>query len=153
MADLPPAVRLLPMDPRDDWCRGRSVEEVQAEFFLGELPFPPRNGRWRYRSAGLRAAAGSVVLFQFGGRLIASAAYDHIEPYPEPDGEYGGAMHFDPESIRVFDPVGPELVRAVWPTFRRFGQAKHALDPAGWPEFARRLTGVRAPGDVAGRNG
>ena len=146
MADLPPAVRLLPMDPHDDWCRGRTIEQVQDGFFLGEFPFPPRAGRYRYRRAGLRAPAGAVVLFQVGGRLIASASYDHIEPYPEPDGEYGGAMHFDPASVRVFDPIGPELVREVWPTFRRFGQAKHALDPAAWPDFERRLRNVRRPG-------
>lgn len=146
MPPLPPAVRLLPMDPRDDWCRDRSVGDIQADFFLGELPFPPRSGRYGYRSAGLRAAAGSVVLFQFGGRLIASAVYDHIEPYPEPVGGCGGAMHFEPRSVRVFDPVGPEVVRAVWPTFVRFGQAKHALDPAGWPAFVEQLANVRGPG-------
>lgn len=145
MAALPPAVRLLPMDPRDEWCRGHPIEDIQADFFLGELPFPPRSGRYGYRTSGLRAAAGSVVLFQFAGRLIASAVYDHIEPYPEPVGDCGGAMHFLPDSIRVFDPVGPELVRAVWPTFVRFGQAKHALDPAGWPAFAQQLTNVRGP--------
>lgn len=141
-----PAVRLLPMDPDDEWCRGRPVEDIQEGFFLGELPYPPRCGRYRYVRAGLRAAAGSVVLFQFGGRLIARARYDHIEPYPEPVDGYGGAMWFVPASVRVFDPVGPEAVRAVWPAFKRFGQAKHALDPAGWPEFERMLTGVRGPG-------
>lgn len=143
---MPPAVRVLPMDPNDDWCRDRTVAEVQDGFFLGELPFPPRAGVYRYRRAGLRAPAGAVVLFQYGGRLIASAIFDHIEPYPAAVGEYGGAMHFVPASVRVFDPVGADGVRAAWPGFVRFGQAKHALDPAGWPAFERALTNVRGPG-------
>ena len=69
----PPVVRILPMDSQLEF-EGRSVEEVQQTFFLKELLGPERPpGKYWYREKGLNSDSGTTVLFQYDGRLIASA--------------------------------------------------------------------------------
>jgi hypothetical protein len=68
-----PDVRILPMDAQLEF-EGRSIEEVQQSFFLKELLGPERTpGTYWYRASALDAEAGTTVLFQYTGRLIASA--------------------------------------------------------------------------------
>lgn len=133
------------MSNREWWFRGRSVAEVQAIYFLQMLPCPPRNGRYRYRTAGLKAAPGTVVLFQYEARIIASAVFDRDERFDHPEGGYRGALWFEPASIRTFVPVGRDQLRAVWPEFRNFGHVKQVLSPARYPRFEKQLTNVAAP--------
>jgi hypothetical protein len=118
---------------------------VQEQFFLRELPSQRKNGRYRYRNSGLRGNRGDVVLFQYAGRIIASATLDRVERFERPDGAYQGALYFDVQSIRVFDPIGPDVVRGIWPKVKKFSQAKWKLDLKGFPALVRRLTGVEAP--------
>jgi hypothetical protein len=140
-----PAVRILPMSPNEKTFRGRSVEDVQYGFFLVELPAPERNGRYRYPTSGLSAEPGTAVLFQYDGRIIASAIFDRHERFERPEGGYKGALWFDVKSIRIFRPVGPDEVRAIWPEFRHFGHVKQYLDPTNYPAFEKQLVGVVAP--------
>jgi hypothetical protein len=140
-----PAVRILPMSPNEKTFRGRSLEDVQFGFFLQELPSPGRNGRYRYPTSGLRAEPGTVVLFQYAGSIIASAIFDRDERFDQPEGAYKGALWFDAKSIRIFQPVGRDDVRAIWPEFRNFGHVKQYLDPAKYPAFEKQLVGVAAP--------
>jgi hypothetical protein len=142
-----PAVRILPMSPNQKSFRGRSLEDVQQEFFLKELPSPPKNGRFRYPTSGLSAERGTMVLFQYEGRIIASAILDRKERFERPQHGYKGALWFDPKSIRTFQPVGPDEVRAIWPEFRRFGHVKQYLDPANYPAFEKQLIGVATPAE------
>jgi len=140
----PLVVQILPMAthvfPR------RSIADVQTQFFLGELATPPRNGRYEFRTSGLSAEAGKVVLFQFDRRIIASAEFVGSERFDEPEDGHAGALYFDPGSIRVFDPVGADVLAEVWPDqFPGFGQARSRLDGDRYPLFVARLTNVRAP--------
>jgi hypothetical protein len=133
------------MIPQDVF-EGDSAEDVQRNFFLGRLPGEPRRGRYLFRTSGLNAARGTVVLFQYESQVIASATLDRVERFEQPEhGTYWGALYFEIGSIRVFAPVGQERIRAIWPNFTRFNQAKHSLDPKSYPEFERSLTGVEAP--------
>ncbi len=66
MANLPPAIRILPMDPSE--FEGRTAEEVQTQYFLSELPSAVRDGKYYHREYGLDAEAGTVVLFQYDNR-------------------------------------------------------------------------------------
>src|SRR5262245_36270951 len=108
MRKTPPAVRILPMDSKEEpGFVGRTAEEIQHHFFLTELVRPGRPpGRYCYHKLGLRAEPGTVVLFQYGGKIIASAVLLSVEQFdaPEPGG-HAGAFHFDVQSIKVFDPV------------------------------------------------
>ena len=141
-----PAVRILPMDSQMEF-EGRSIGEVQQTFFLKELLRPERPpGKYHYREAGLNADTGTVVLFQYDGKLIASATLTDVERFETPEkGTYHGALYFEPNSIKVFDPIGPDVVAAIWPEFKAFSHVKWTLDPKGLAEFERRLTGVEKP--------
>lgn len=140
-----PAIRILPMSDQAKGFRGRSIEDVQQRCFLRDLP--ARNGRWRYRASGLNAVAGSVVLFQFKARIIASAVFLRDEPCARRTraGGYGGALHFDPDSFRTFDPLDADDMRKVWPSFTRFGHVKRYLNPTLYAKFRRRLKNVTMP--------
>ena len=148
MADTPPAVRVLPMSANEPTFRGLSIEDVQVRFILEELASPRRNGSYLYPYSGLSAPLGTVVLFQYIGRVVASARFVRNEKFAEPRDGYRGALWFEVDSIRVFDPVDADELRRAWPGFVGYGQAKHSLDPAGYAAFERRRTGVAAPSRV-----
>ena len=138
-----PAVRIWPMSDKLEGFRGRSIEDVQTRLFLRDLP--KCNGRWRYPRVGLNAAPGTVVLFQFRARIIASAVFLRDEKFDKPVGGGAGAIYFDPRSFRTFDPVDSDAMRKAWPAFRRFGHVKQWLNPTRYPQFTRRLNHVASP--------
>jgi hypothetical protein len=146
MSNSLPNVRILPMDSQLEFD-GRSIDDVQRSFFLKELQGvgrPP--GKYWYREAGLDAESGTVVLFQYEGKIIASATLVEVEKFKAAEGAtYKGALYFDPKSVRIFDPVGSNLVSAIWPEFKGFSRVKWSLEPKGYPAFEERLTGVESP--------
>src|SRR5262245_42050120 len=147
MRNIPPAVRILPMDSKEQLgFVGASIPEVQQQFFLNSLMrsvSPP--GRFHFHKNGLRAEPGTVVLFQFSGKIIASAVLTSVERFSEGEhGRLGGALQFDANSIRVFDPVDVATIRRIWPQVSRLGQAKWSLDPEFYEEFERQLTSVES---------
>jgi hypothetical protein len=146
MSTTPPAVRILPMDSQLEFD-GRSIEEVQQTFFLKELLGPERPpGKYWYRESGLNADSGTTVLFQYDGRLIASATLIEVERVETPEkGTYRGALYFDVNSIKVFDPIGPEAVTGIWPEFKGLSRVKWTLDPKRFAEFERELAGIERP--------
>lgn len=138
-----PAIRILPMSDKIPGFRHRSIEEVQAECFQKGLP--ARKGRYRYQTIGLNADPGTVVLFQFKARIIASGVFLRDEKFAKPRRGFGGLMHFDPKSFRTFDPLDVQAMRNVWPNFRAFGHVKQFLNPTLYPQFKRRLKHVKLP--------
>ena len=136
-----PAVRILPMSDRIKGFRGRSIEEVQQEVFLHWLP--ENNGRFRYQASGLNADPGTIVLFQFSARIIASAVFLRDEKFARPRRGYGGEMYFDVRSFRTFDPLDVAAMRKVWPSFHAFGHVKQCLNPTRYSLLNRRLKNVR----------
>jgi len=136
-----PAVRILPMTPGDS--HDYTIEEMQENYFLSDLP--KLSGRYRFKT-GLEAEKGSVVLFQYRASVVATAVYWRTERFEKPDRDgYVGVLCFDPDSIRVFDPIGSEAVHSVWPEFDRFSHVKHDLAPIGYREFRRMQVKVRVP--------
>ncbi|HEY1858914.1 MAG TPA: hypothetical protein VGG61_01085, partial [Gemmataceae bacterium] len=126
---------------------GCTIEEIQQQFFLHELARPQKQaGKFQYRKSGLRAEPGTVVLFQFAGKIIASAVITSVERFATPEiGGYEGAYYFDVNSIKIFDPVSPAFIAKIWPQVTRLGQAKWSLDPKHYAAFERKLTGVETP--------
>lgn len=146
MTTMPPAVRILPMDSQKEEFPNWSIEDVQARFFLVDMPSAPHPGRYQYRAHGLDADSGTAVLFQFASRIIAKAVLVRSERYEQPDGPYKGALWFDPDSIQVFKPVDADLVRKHWPEdFRGFSHVRWDLDPSHYPEFERELSETKSP--------
>lgn len=150
---VPPVVCILPMSAQEEFA-GWTTPQVQTQFFLGHrdrtetdfnLLHPAHPGRYRFRTRALNADPGTLVLFQFDARIIASAVLTRIERFEEPEGEFHGAMWFEPTSIRVFAPVPLETVRSVWPEVTQFGQMMRTLAAAPYLWFSHLLYGVAAP--------
>jgi hypothetical protein len=136
-----------------------SVGKLQRDFFLNDLPFSSDDedgrdspGRYLYQKSGLVAVSGTVVLFQYCSSLIAGAVLRRVERFRTPRierrdhlrFEYHGALHFFPLSIRVFDPVGEDVVRRIWPRFYRFSHVKWCRKPERYAAFERELKHVEA---------
>ena len=137
------------MSDKLEGFRGRSIEDVQAKVFLRGLP--KMAGRWRYPAVGLNAEPGTVVLFQYRARTIASAVFLRDEKFDRPRRGCAGALHLDPASIRTFDPLDADAMRKAWPAFRKFGHVRQFLNPTGYGMFKRRLKNVAAPATRATR--
>ena len=123
----------------------RSIEDVQERLFLRDLP--KGGGRWTYPRVGLNAEPGTIVLFQYRARVVASAVFLRDEKFERPRRGSGGAMHFDPATIRTFTPWDVEAMRKAWPTFRAFGHVRQFLNPTRYPMFKRRLKNVASPAE------
>jgi hypothetical protein len=129
-----PAVRIWPMSDKLPGFVGRSIEDVQAKCFLRDLP--KCDGRYRYPKMGLSADPGTIVLFQYRARIIASAVFLRDD---------GKAIHLDVASIRTFDPLDVEAMQKVWAHFRRFGHVKQFLNPTLYSKLQRTLKNVSSP--------
>ena len=153
MGDEIPGVRILPMSDRASGFVGKSIERVQRELFLRDLP--KNGGRFRYRATGLSARAGTVILFQYRARIIASARFICDEKFPRPRAKAngdkpakprcGGVLHLDVASIETFEPLDVEAMRQAWPGFRGFGHVKQALNATCYPILRRRLRNRARP--------
>lgn len=137
------AVRILPMSSTIENFRDRGIADVQERLFLWELP--RSRGRYRYIRSGLNAEPWTVVLFQFRARVIATAVFTRDEKFNPPRDGFGGVLHFEPDSIRTFDPIDVAGMRKVWPWFKAFGHAKQVLNPTLYPVFKRHLKHVKSP--------
>jgi hypothetical protein len=142
---VPPAVRILPMSQYDTAFCGEGPKQNPSDFFLADLPFRDPPGEYRYASHGLDAVPGTVTLFQFQNHIVASATFLRQETFPEPVDDCHGALYFDEYSIRVFDPVGADTLKQVWPDFKGFGQVKWSLAPNQYPALIQLLQNIRLP--------
>ena len=138
-----PSIRILPMSDRIEGFRGRAIEDVQRNLFLRDLP--AGKGRFHYRASGLNAPRGTIVLFQFRARIIASATFVRDERFDRPKGAISGVLHFEPSSIRSFGPIDAQTMRQIWPGFRSFGHVKQRLNPTCYVAFTRRRKALRMP--------
>jgi hypothetical protein len=129
------------MSDRAPGFRGRSIQSVQSELFLRDLP--RSGGRFRYPISGLKADPGTLVLFQYRAHIIASALFLRDEKFDNPLPAHAGDLHFAPQSIRTFTPLDLHAMRKVWPWFRAFGHAKQKLNPTLHPAFNRLLKHVK----------
>ncbi len=144
--DLPPEIRIIPMTINSfthEDCH--SVKDLQEKFFLGLLSSRERNGFYRYAGKKINSKSGAVMLFQSNSSIIASAVYLGIKPLEKPVDGYNGYMVFDVNSIQVFDPIYQDAMRECWPNFKKFSQAFQRLDPGGYPQFLRILSGIKSP--------
>ena len=149
MDELPPAVRILPMDRKNYEFLGKNSLEVQEQYFLNKLARKPV---YYYGSRSLNALPGTVILFQFNSKIIATAVLREILKFtseskpPLGEEDSTGAFRLDAGSIRVFEPVDAEVLAEVWRgEFKRFSQAKQKLDRHYYPLFVQRLRAVRVP--------
>ncbi len=150
---IPPAVRILPMNARTEFKRYRDWKDVQSRFFLRRLLQPKRPpGKYWYRKLALRTPNHSVILFQYDSQIIAVARLISINRFRKPDEDgYCGAFHFDVKSIKVFDPIQPEIVSRYWREFKGFSHVRWILDPKRYPAFERELKRLHPSKSLKGK--
>lgn len=118
-------IRIIPMSKAElgDDCDFNNFVDVQTKYFLDTLA-NKQNGRF-YRKQGINSVPGSLFLFQYENEIIASAIFQ--KDVVEPSGEYSGYYLFDKESIKVFEPITSDEMRAVVVGFKGFSQSKQHI--------------------------
>ena len=94
-------VRILPMNHETEDFVGKTIDEIQKEFFCKTLI--EEKGWYRYKTHGLRAIEGDLVLFQMDSQIIASALFRDCLPMFD-DG-WNGSLLFQCHSIKIFKPI------------------------------------------------
>lgn len=88
-----------------------------------------KKGKYLFRSSGMNASKGALVLFQIDNKVIASANLVQVKKYKEPvDGVYKGAYYFDINTIKVFEPIVAKELSEIDESFVAFSQSKQKLD-------------------------
>ena len=127
-------IRLLPLSKNDREFTGKSIGEVQ-EWFRSELP--GQNFQFKRK---MNAPKGTLVLFQFQGRLIAAALLKKTVSYDEVnESGYGGYYKFSKSSITTFEPMDIKDVQKIWNGIKGFNQSHQSLDAEQFPELKQAL--------------
>lgn len=113
-------VRILPMNHETEDFVGKTIDEIQKEFFCKTLI--EEKGWYRYKTHGLRAIEGDLVLFQMDSQIIASALFRDCLPMFD-DG-WNGSLLFHCHSIKIFKPINDKEILNYIPDFKRFGDYK-----------------------------
>ncbi len=128
-------VRILPMNKIKEF-NGASIEDVQNEFFLKELPsrFDGNGGlgggKYCYLKQSMNAPSGlTFVLFQYDNKIIAKARLMEQVKFDNPlHGKYHGAYYFQPESIATFTPINNDDINRLFNVNIKFSNIMHTLD-------------------------
>jgi len=116
-----------------------NFDSVQKDYFLNRLPLLQK-GQYFFGKKGLDAPRNTIVLFQYDNAVIASAIF--LEQGKEKEYKY---MQFDIDSIKVFEPVGAEVFKKLWPEFKMFSNVKQELSYKHYAEFEMQLEQVCYP--------
>ncbi len=137
MTDRNIEFQILPMSTDNSEFQGKSYNIVQLQFFMEYLP--SRGGKYVIGKKGLNAKPGTVILFQYNNEIIASAIF-------EEQGE--DFLRFDVDSIKVFDPIGPEVFVELCPEkFKNdsFSNAKTKFSLESYSIFEQHIKNSRSP--------
>jgi hypothetical protein len=120
-------IRILPMSRVEEF-EGYDIEDLQKHYFKGYLA-KQRNGKYFFRTSGMKTVAGSLILFQYEGSIVASAELVDIENFEEKvDGLYSGAYYFDVKSIRTFQPISFDELSQFITDLKPFSQVKQVIE-------------------------
>lgn len=122
------SVRIIPMSLENEEFVGKTVEQVQNEFFLETLPIK-ESGWYYYDKSGLNSVQGDLLLFQMDNSIIASAIYkDTISFDKRANAENGGVISVYTDSIKIFKPITKEELKTYIKSFNGFTQTKQIFD-------------------------
>lgn len=120
-------IRILPMSTNE--FNDESIEWLQ-KWFIEELK-NARKGLYKYRTSGLNTATGSLILFQYRSRIIASAIFLNSERYKEDcvelENGYNGFFEFDPDSITVLKPISNSEFNQICEIEVKFNHVKYKI--------------------------
>lgn len=143
-------IRIIPMS-RSDEFDNQTIEEVQQQYFLNDLVYR-QDCKYYYRKSGINSIKGSLILFQYDNKIIASAQLKNIEKYDEIQGgqygEYRGAITFYDETIQVFTPIEVDELKSIDLNFKKFSQTKQFIDVNNLKQIIELLKGKKRQYDM-----
>ena len=93
-----------------------------------------RNGRYNYPGLAMRCPNNSLVFFQYGGELVASAILLGVvrgKCFDEIGNEYAGHYYFDMNTMVIYNsPITRAQIEMIDHTFPGFNQCKRKMDIA-----------------------
>lgn len=120
-------IRILPMSAKFEFPN-MTYQEIQNKFFLNEL-VNKKQGEYFFRTSGMTATKGTLVLFQIDNKIIASSNLIQVKKFNEPiEGIYKGAYYFDVNTIKVFEPISAKELSKIDGNFTAFSQSKQKID-------------------------
>src|SRR5574344_1274463 len=134
-------IRTLPMAFKDGSFKGKSIEQIQNDFFIEYLR--KNKNKYNFKSKNT-FEQGDLILFHIGGRVIASAIFQSMEIYSEPfiyenNESYKGAYIFEPETIQVFNPIDSNELKKYSADFKRFNQSSQVVKIVKSNSFKNRI--------------
>lgn len=121
------SIKILPMSSKIEFPN-MTYEQVQDEFFMKELYYREKC-KYFYKEKGMSFNGRTLVLFQFDGKIIASAELIEVEKFDELlDGKYRGSFCFECETIKIFQPILAEEFEIIDENFKGFSQSKKVID-------------------------
>ncbi|MBV1819988.1 hypothetical protein [Clostridium cochlearium] len=125
-----PEIRILPMSKSNEFDN-ESIEQVQQEYFSNDLVYR-QDCKYYYRNSGIKSRKGSLILFQYDNKIIASAQLEGVEKYDKVKsgeyGEYSGGIGFYKDTIQVIHPIEANELKNIDSNFQKFSQTKQFLD-------------------------
>ncbi|MCD2347197.1 HNH endonuclease [Clostridium guangxiense] len=118
-----PEIRIMPMSTEE--FNNELIEEVQEEYFLNCLTYR-EDCKYYYRKQGINSSNGSLILFQYDNKIIASAQLNGIQN--DKYGEYKGSILFYKDTIEIFQPIEANELTNIDCKFQRFSNSKQFLD-------------------------
>ncbi|ENZ14042.1 HNH endonuclease [Enterocloster clostridioformis] len=130
-------IRFLPM--------GKAVfstEELVVDFLSHTMP--ERGYTYYYQASKMNCVPGTLVFFQYNGKLWGYAMHTSTveleEPFEDDGSIYTGYYEFAPETLSVFNaPITAEDFSKIDVTFKRFGQAAQSKSVSFMPAIMELL--------------
>lgn len=118
-------IRIIPMSEEE--FENRTIAQIQQDYFVNDLPNRPQC-KYNYRASGLSSSDGSLVLFQYKNRIVASAIFKESVKYKEPlEGIYKGYLSFYKDTIQILKPISAEELKDLDNNFEKFSNVKQYL--------------------------
>lgn len=118
-------IRIIPMS--EDEFENKTITQIQQDYFVNDLPNRPQC-EYNYRTSGLNSCDGSLVLFQYKNRIVASAVFRESVKYKETlEGIYKGYLSFYRDTIQILKPISAEELRELDDKFEKFSNVKQYL--------------------------
>jgi hypothetical protein len=133
------------MDKKGEFCN-KSIEYIQNEFFIKDLPSrfdEIGEGKYCYKKYGMIIDKNTLVLFQYDNMIVAIARLENIKKFDTPQDCYHGTYYFQPESIKVFQPINNHLLNKTLNISIKFSNTKHTINTNNIKDFINNLKDVK----------
>ena len=145
LKNVVPEIRIIPMSKSTEFDN-ETIEQVQQQYFLNDLIYK-QDCKYYYRKSGIKSRDGSLILFQYDNKIIASAQLRDVEKYEEIKegkyGEYSGEIAFYKETIQVFKPIEANELKNIDRRFNKLSQTKQFLNTKKLKQFLDLLKGKK----------